>query len=104
MSAPASASRSTKTRLRPAASTELRLMRGCADMREWAARRKPFETGGATRLIMDQTNRNTALASAMVEELARSGVRRAVFSPGSLSTPLAVALRRHPEIDVTVIL
>src|SRR5215208_7630402 len=40
----------------------------------------------------------------MVEELARSGVRRAVVSPGSRSTPLAVALWRQPEIDVTVIL
>jgi 2-succinyl-5-enolpyruvyl-6-hydroxy-3-cyclohexene-1-carboxylate synthase len=40
----------------------------------------------------------------MVEELARSGVRRAVVSPGSRSTPLAVALWRQPEIEVTVIL
>jgi 2-succinyl-5-enolpyruvyl-6-hydroxy-3-cyclohexene-1-carboxylate synthase len=53
---------------------------------------------------MDATNRNTALASAMVEELARSGVRRAVVSPGSRSTPLAVALWREPDIEVTVIL
>ncbi|HSD24372.1 MAG TPA: 2-succinyl-5-enolpyruvyl-6-hydroxy-3-cyclohexene-1-carboxylic-acid synthase [Solirubrobacterales bacterium] len=53
---------------------------------------------------MDATNRNTALASAMVEELARSGVRRAVLSPGSRSTPLAVALWRQPEIEVVVIL
>jgi 2-succinyl-5-enolpyruvyl-6-hydroxy-3-cyclohexene-1-carboxylate synthase len=53
---------------------------------------------------VDATNRNTALASAMVEELARSGVRRAVLSPGSRSTPLAVALWRQPEIDVKVIL
>jgi 2-succinyl-5-enolpyruvyl-6-hydroxy-3-cyclohexene-1-carboxylate synthase len=53
---------------------------------------------------VDATNRNTALASAMAEELARSGVRRAVLSPGSRSTPLAVALWRQPEIDVTVIL
>jgi 2-succinyl-5-enolpyruvyl-6-hydroxy-3-cyclohexene-1-carboxylate synthase len=53
---------------------------------------------------MDPTNRNTALASAMVEELARSGVRRAVLSPGSRSTPLAVALWRQPEIKVSVIL
>jgi 2-succinyl-5-enolpyruvyl-6-hydroxy-3-cyclohexene-1-carboxylate synthase len=53
---------------------------------------------------MDPTNRNTALASAMVEELARCGVRRAVLSPGSRSTPLAIALWRQPEIDVTVIL
>jgi 2-succinyl-5-enolpyruvyl-6-hydroxy-3-cyclohexene-1-carboxylate synthase len=53
---------------------------------------------------VDPTNRNTALASAMVEELVRSGVRRAVISPGSRSTPLAVALWRQPEIEVTVIL
>jgi 2-succinyl-5-enolpyruvyl-6-hydroxy-3-cyclohexene-1-carboxylate synthase len=53
---------------------------------------------------MDATNRNTALASAMAEELARSGVRRAVISPGSRSTPLAVALWRQPEIEVSVIL
>jgi 2-succinyl-5-enolpyruvyl-6-hydroxy-3-cyclohexene-1-carboxylate synthase len=53
---------------------------------------------------VDSTNRNTALASAMAEELARSGVERAVLSPGSRSTPLAVALWRQPDIDVTVIL
>ena len=52
---------------------------------------------------MDRTNRNTALASAFVEELARCGLRRAVISPGSRSTPLAVALWRAPEVDVTVI-
>jgi 2-succinyl-5-enolpyruvyl-6-hydroxy-3-cyclohexene-1-carboxylate synthase len=52
---------------------------------------------------MDATNANTALASAFVEELARCGVRRAVLSPGSRSTPLALALWRQEEIDVTVI-
>ncbi len=52
---------------------------------------------------MDPTNANTALASAFVEELARGGVRRAVISPGSRSTPLAVALWREPGIEVTVI-
>jgi 2-succinyl-5-enolpyruvyl-6-hydroxy-3-cyclohexene-1-carboxylate synthase len=52
---------------------------------------------------LDPTNRNTALASAFVEELARCGLRHAVLSPGSRSTPLAVALWRQPEIDTTVI-
>ncbi|HEX9966742.1 MAG TPA: 2-succinyl-5-enolpyruvyl-6-hydroxy-3-cyclohexene-1-carboxylic-acid synthase [Solirubrobacterales bacterium] len=52
---------------------------------------------------MDPTNANTALASAFVEELARSGVRHAVISPGSRSTPLAVALWREPAIGVSVI-
>ncbi|HET7589333.1 MAG TPA: 2-succinyl-5-enolpyruvyl-6-hydroxy-3-cyclohexene-1-carboxylic-acid synthase [Solirubrobacterales bacterium] len=52
---------------------------------------------------MDPTNANTALASAFAEELARSGLRRAVISPGSRSTPLAVALWRQPEIEVSVI-
>jgi 2-succinyl-5-enolpyruvyl-6-hydroxy-3-cyclohexene-1-carboxylate synthase len=53
---------------------------------------------------MDPTNANTALASAFVEELARGGVRHAVVSPGSRSTPLAVALWRQPGIEVSVIL
>ncbi|HEX3173731.1 MAG TPA: 2-succinyl-5-enolpyruvyl-6-hydroxy-3-cyclohexene-1-carboxylic-acid synthase [Solirubrobacterales bacterium] len=52
---------------------------------------------------MDPTNANTALASAFVEELARCGVHHAVLSPGSRSTPLAVALWRQPEIEVRVI-
>src|SRR4051812_12660121 len=52
---------------------------------------------------MDPTNGNTALASAFVEELARGGVQLAVVSPGSRSTPLAVALWRQPEIEVKVI-
>ena len=52
---------------------------------------------------MDPTNRNTALASAMVEELARCGVRDAVLAPGSRSTPLALALWREPAISTRVI-
>jgi 2-succinyl-5-enolpyruvyl-6-hydroxy-3-cyclohexene-1-carboxylate synthase len=52
---------------------------------------------------VDPANRNTALASALTEELARCGVRHAVLSPGSRSTPLAVALKRQEAIDLTVI-
>ncbi len=52
---------------------------------------------------MDPTNHNTALASAFTEELARCGVRHAVLSPGSRSTPYAVALSREEGIDLTVI-
>ena len=52
---------------------------------------------------MDGANPNTALASAMVEELARCGVRHSVISPGSRSTPLALALWRAPAIDATVV-
>jgi 2-succinyl-5-enolpyruvyl-6-hydroxy-3-cyclohexene-1-carboxylate synthase len=52
---------------------------------------------------MDPTNRNTALASAFAEELARCGLRQAILSPGSRSTPLALALWRQPEIEATVI-
>jgi len=52
---------------------------------------------------MDPTNANTALASAFAEELARGGLRLAVISPGSRSTPLALALWRQPEIEASVI-
>ncbi len=52
---------------------------------------------------VDPTNRNTALASALVEELARCGLRNAVLAPGSRSTPLALALWRQPAIEVAVI-
>ena len=52
---------------------------------------------------MDPTNANTALASAFVEELTRCGLRHAVLSPGSRSTPLALALWREPAVEVTVI-
>jgi 2-succinyl-5-enolpyruvyl-6-hydroxy-3-cyclohexene-1-carboxylate synthase len=53
---------------------------------------------------VDPTNGNTALASAFVEELARGGLRHAVISPGSRSTPLAVALWRQAGVEVSVII
>ncbi|MBA2523743.1 MAG: 2-succinyl-5-enolpyruvyl-6-hydroxy-3-cyclohexene-1-carboxylic-acid synthase, partial [Solirubrobacterales bacterium] len=54
--------------------------------------------------MIDTTNRNTALASALVEELARSGVRQVVISPGSRSSPLALALERESDIELSVVL
>jgi 2-succinyl-5-enolpyruvyl-6-hydroxy-3-cyclohexene-1-carboxylate synthase len=53
--------------------------------------------------MIDRTNRNTALASALVDELAR-GVARALLSPGSRSSPVALALDAHPAIEVSVVL
>ena len=47
---------------------------------------------------MTAPNRNTLWGETIAAELARSGVRTAVVSPGSRSTPLTVALDAHEEI------
>jgi 2-succinyl-5-enolpyruvyl-6-hydroxy-3-cyclohexene-1-carboxylate synthase len=47
---------------------------------------------------VDETNRNTALASALVEELARCGIEHACISPGSRSAPLALAFWKEERI------
>jgi 2-succinyl-5-enolpyruvyl-6-hydroxy-3-cyclohexene-1-carboxylate synthase len=49
---------------------------------------------------VDRTNRNTALASALVEELARCGVEHACVAPGSRSAPLALAFWNEQGIQV----
>ena len=51
---------------------------------------------------MDPTNRNTALASALADELTRAGVSHACISPGSRSAPLALALRNQPGLQTWV--
>lgn len=43
-----------------------------------------------------------AFVGAFVDELARSGVRNACLCPGSRSTPLALLLRKHPDIKAWV--
>jgi 2-succinyl-5-enolpyruvyl-6-hydroxy-3-cyclohexene-1-carboxylate synthase len=46
-------------------------------------------------------NRNTAWARVLVDELAR-GIDHAVVSPGSRSTPIVLALARHPDVQTHI--
>jgi 2-succinyl-5-enolpyruvyl-6-hydroxy-3-cyclohexene-1-carboxylate synthase len=49
--------------------------------------------------LLDFRSLNSLWGSVIVETLARSGVRQAVISPGSRSTPLVFAFARHPEVE-----
>ncbi|ANV84757.1 2-succinyl-5-enolpyruvyl-6-hydroxy-3-cyclohexene-1-carboxylic-acid synthase [Picosynechococcus sp. PCC 7003] len=53
---------------------------------------------------LDFSNLNSLWAGVMVETLVRLGLRSAVICPGSRSTPLTVALARHPKIKTIPIL
>lgn len=54
--------------------------------------------------MSDTGSLNLAWADALVAGFAAAGVRHAVLSPGSRSTPLALALLRRPELRVHVVL
>lgn len=45
--------------------------------------------------------RQTAWARLLIDSFVRAGVRRAVISPGSRSTPFVLAALRHPGLDCT---
>lgn len=51
-----------------------------------------------------QGDLNAAWASALIDGLVQAGVGRAVISPGSRSTPLALACLRHPDLASRVLL
>lgn len=62
-------------------------------------------TASASRLRqMTDQNLNAAVSRAFVEEVERLGVQLAVVSPGSRSTPLAVAFERSAGIEAEVVL
>ena len=52
----------------------------------------------------DFRNVNALWCSVLVETLVRAGVRQAVISPGSRSTPQTFALVRHPDIEAIPVL
>lgn len=54
--------------------------------------------------MLDHRNLNTLWASIIVETLFKLGLRTAVISPGSRSTPLTMAFAQHGQIETLAIL
>lgn len=54
--------------------------------------------------ILDFRNTNALWGSVLAETLVRCGVNQAVVSPGSRSTPLTMALARHPGMEAVPVL
>ena len=57
-----------------------------------------------TAPTLDFRNTNSLWCSVIVETLARLGLRHAVVSPGSRSTPLTFAFAGHPQIEALPVL
>ncbi|HEY9646778.1 MAG TPA: 2-succinyl-5-enolpyruvyl-6-hydroxy-3-cyclohexene-1-carboxylic-acid synthase, partial [Chroococcidiopsis sp.] len=55
-------------------------------------------------MSIDFSNTNSVWASILVETLHRLGVTTAIACPGSRSTPLTVAVARHPKLEAIPIL
>ncbi len=55
-------------------------------------------------MTLDFRTTNTLWASVLAATLARLGLKTAVISPGSRSTPLTVALASHPQIEAVPVL
>ncbi|MDO8542711.1 MAG: 2-succinyl-5-enolpyruvyl-6-hydroxy-3-cyclohexene-1-carboxylic-acid synthase [Opitutaceae bacterium] len=58
----------------------------------------------STASFIDLRNVNSLWASVLVETLVRAGVRHAVISPGSRSTPLTLAFAANPGIEAVPVL
>ncbi len=47
-------------------------------------------------------NEMTAYVAAFVEQFVHTGIQQVVISPGSRSTPLAMVMAEHPQLNIHV--